>query len=218
MQLTDLLNQFAIIATERQYRLAERVGERPWSLSLETGKLSFGDDLSWAIQVVGTESYAKATWLWAWGNNVSSIPDGLLEAAKKVRDFGARKTVRELEDRTFGLDVANGYVLASVASGLLEAQAYYRAPFEDGAVYVLITDPSFPAERNPSTGTMVQAVRKAMQTFELDAPSALASYAQQRGGRLDRDGTRATLLVGDKPRFTAVLDGKEKVSRIETHE
>lgn len=218
MLLNELLNRFAILATENQYRLAQRVGERPWSLSLESGKLSFGDDLSLDVQVIGTESYAKGTWMWAWGNTVSNIPEGLLDAVKKVRDFGAKKTVRELEERTFGLDVANGYALATIAAGLCEAHAYYRAPFEDGAVYVLVTDASYPAERNPSTEAMVQAVRKAMQSFELDATSALTAYAQQRGGRLERDGSRATVLVGDKPRFTAVLDPKEKVARLETHE
>jgi hypothetical protein len=214
----ELLNKFAIQSTEKQYRLAERIGDRPWSLSLETGKIRFGDDLSWGVQVLGTESYTNATWMWAWANDSLKLPLELVDGAKKVRDFGAHKTVRELENKSFGLDVANGYALATVAVGLVEAHGYYRAPFEDGAVYVLVTDPAFPSVRPPSTAEMVQAVRKAMQSFDLDPPDALAAYAQQRAGRLDREGSRATLVIGDRPRFTAVLDAKEKISRIETHE
>ncbi len=223
MHLSDLVTRYAIHSTEKQYRLAELVGERPWRVSLDAGRLSFGDDFAWAVQVLGTESYTTGPWLWSWGNRAAGLPESVLESAKALQAYGARNSVRELEDRTFDLAVASGYALSTVASGLLEAAAYYRAPFDEGAVYLLVTDPNYPREApvhgatgsGPATARTIEAIRKALQSFEVDHLAALAAYAELRKGSLARQGAAATLTLGGRPRVRATLDAENRVERLE---
>ncbi|MEM6528017.1 MAG: hypothetical protein AAF653_06960, partial [Chloroflexota bacterium] len=45
----------------------------------------------------------------------------------------------------------SGHYIAMVASGLYKARAYYRIPFKESALYVLIDDPAYPADpRHPA--------------------------------------------------------------------
>lgn len=216
MHFRDLLTRHAVIATEKQYRLAEIVGDRPWRLSLDEGLLGFGDDLAWSIEVLGTESHESGTWLWAWGNEALDIPAGMLTGSNGLRQYGREHQLAELEERTCRLELATGYALATVGSGLLDAVAYYRAPFDHGAVYVLVTDADFPRERAPSAARMIDAVRKAVRSFDVDHALAIAAYAEQRGGTLTRHEHALALSFPRGPRLRIDLDGNAQVSRIES--
>jgi hypothetical protein len=213
----ELLTRYAIVATEKQYRLAEVVGERPWQLSLESGRLSFGDDLAYSVQILGTESYKNGSWMWGWGNKASSIPERLLAAAVRMREYGAQHRIRPLEERTFLLEVATGYALSSIGSGLLDAAAYYRAPFDEGAVYLLIDDTAFPRDREPAAERMVRAIRKGLQSFDIDHADALAAYAELHHGSVEQNGVAFTLRLPSGARLRGRLEAG-KVAQIEPAE
>jgi hypothetical protein len=216
VKLNELLTRHAILSTEKQYRLAELAGDRPWHLSLERGRLELGSDLSWAVDILGTESHGDATWLWAWANEVSGFQSEVLAASKSLREYGVKHEVKELVEAGFPLSVADGFALASVAVGVLDCPAYYRVTTDEGAVYVLITDPAFPRDRMPPTERMVQAIRKSIQSFDIDAAAALTAYAEQHGGSFTRSGSTGSLSTGGKERLRVQLDARGKTSRIET--
>ena len=52
-------------AFARQLALAEHIGERDWQIDLTEGVATFGDDLRYQVQLLGTESHLDNTWLWA---------------------------------------------------------------------------------------------------------------------------------------------------------
>jgi hypothetical protein len=74
----DLFAQHVATAMARQVALADLIGERNWSVDLSAGHATFGDDLRFAIQLLGTESQGDGTWLWAWANAESNLPPALL--------------------------------------------------------------------------------------------------------------------------------------------
>ena len=46
-----------------------------WSCDMLEGKLTYGDNQVFDIQVIGTYSENEKSWLWAWANTQSGIPE-----------------------------------------------------------------------------------------------------------------------------------------------
>jgi hypothetical protein len=145
--LLDLLYEHACVSYEKQEALERLIGDRPWTFELAKGSLSFGPDLSFAVQVLGTESAKRRTWLWSWANQISPVPEKLLDSALRLRELGRREAIPQLTTPEVPLSEIDGHHLSLVASGLLSASAYYRGPYEGGAVFLLIQDPRIARQR-----------------------------------------------------------------------
>ena len=83
-----LFDEHAAASFDKQLAFSEVIGERDWQFDLPTGVLSFGDDLSWPVQVLGTESEAGGTWLWSWANPTEGLPPRLLGSARVLQAAG----------------------------------------------------------------------------------------------------------------------------------
>ncbi|MEE3919567.1 hypothetical protein V2I01_18075 [Micromonospora sp. BRA006-A] len=71
--------------------LADLLGERDWQLDVPDGIATFGTDLRYRVQLLGTESHLDGTWLWAWANEASNIPPSVLHLAGWLREYGHRQ-------------------------------------------------------------------------------------------------------------------------------
>src|SRR5258707_74309 len=149
MEFKDLFDQHGALAYEKQRHLADVVGDRSWRFDLSTGLLTF-DDLRLPIQMLGTVSESSDTWLWAWANLASNIPNRLLEACTALQAIGRELKVLELTEPELYVErYSRGHLLAMVATGLLEGAAYYRGPYDGGAAFFLI--PKLPGDnRSPA--------------------------------------------------------------------
>ncbi len=144
MEFNDLFLRYVAAAWDKQMALGDIIDARDWQFDMSAGILSFGDDLRYRIQIIGTESTLSHTWLWAWANDASGIPSTLLQAARQLKALGEQIRVAELTRPRLSLsDSLNGHVLSMIASGVCEARAYYRCPYDNGAAFVLIDDPAF---------------------------------------------------------------------------
>jgi len=103
----------------RQEHLSEVVGERDWAFSMDDGTLSFGDDLQFPVQVLGTESESSGTWLWAWANEASGLPDTLLEAVSTLRGL---HDVPEAQAAQLPLESVDGHALCNALGPLVGAR------------------------------------------------------------------------------------------------
>ena len=65
----------AISSFERQLHLSDIAGKGDWHFDLSTSTLSFDNLYQWHAQLLGTESQASNTWLWAWANADTSDKD-----------------------------------------------------------------------------------------------------------------------------------------------
>src|SRR6266545_4298795 len=130
------LSYCAASALARQTAFADFLGERGWGVDIAAGTVTFGHDLRFQIQVLGTESEVDRTWLWAWANP-QSIPPGLLRAAEWLRDYGLRNQIQELSQASLSLDHADGHLLAMLAAGVT-GRCYYRGPYDGGALFFLV--------------------------------------------------------------------------------
>jgi len=96
-------------------------------------------NLSMDIQIVGSWAAKSGTWLWAWEN------DSILPSAKQyvhvLRKYGEQNGFERLSKAYFEASQADGWEMACVACLLLQADGVYRAPDEDGALFMLVSDP-----------------------------------------------------------------------------
>ena len=120
---------------------------------MQAGLLKF-ETFQTPVQVLGTVSEYSHTWLWSWANSESNIPDGLLTAALQLQEKGRALELSELVEPEFDVDPFHkGHALAMAATGVLGAAAYYRGPYEGGAVFLLIPSLQMP-EPNMATQTL----------------------------------------------------------------
>ncbi len=80
----------------KQLHLSGLIGEQPWNIDLKTSLLSFGDKYRWHFQLLGTESEASGTWLWAWATTASKLPAHLLVASHVLKTYGEQRGIPEL--------------------------------------------------------------------------------------------------------------------------
>ena len=216
--LSSLLDEFGGVAMERQLQLADLVGKREWTFSMETGTLAFDDQHRYAVQILGTEAGEKPNWLWSWANKESNLPPRLVRAAERVRQEGERRGVFELKEGTFSGARVDGHALAMVAEGLAGGAAYYRAPYEGGVVYLLITDPKFPPLPEPSTARMADAFEALVGRTNVDPRRSFEAYARARGFTVIE---RAGDLVATHPKAGILVvrrDEKGRVTKLLTDE
>ena len=147
-RLHDLCAAHAALSSEKQRALAAALGDGPWRFSIGAGTISLdGGRFVFPIQLLGTQAEESNTWLWAWANEASNFPPDLLTSANRLRQIGLEEGVMELAEPQLDLGSPDdrpwfdGYYLAMAASGLCQADCYYRAPYEGGALFVLLQAP-----------------------------------------------------------------------------
>jgi hypothetical protein len=183
-----LLNRYAMIGFERQLAIIDRLGDDPeWTLSPREGRATF-DGKPFPIQLLGTRSADSNTWLWAWANEASGVPATALDAARKIRNVGRKRSIGELAVESLPLDNFDfdAHTLALIATSVAEMPAYFRFPYETGALFAAIEIPDFTlgAARVPR---IARVITEATSRFDIDHRTALTAYIEARGGRVTGD-------------------------------
>jgi hypothetical protein len=209
----EVFAQHVITAMARQLALADLIGGRDWRVDIPAGMASFGTDLSYPIQLLGTESEHDRSWLWAWANTQSNLPAGVLQAAGWLREYGQRSAVAELVEATFSLDRADGHQLALLAAGLT-GRCYYRGPYSGGALFFLLE--GVPAEvlapARPERAVTV--ITQVLQAFPIDHRVAVQSFLQQQGWRVEAAPDAVTGHHPGGSTLRADLDQQGRVTRL----
>ncbi|GAA4588128.1 hypothetical protein BJY16_008456 [Actinoplanes octamycinicus] len=207
---SDLLTQYVATAHARQLALADLIGERDWQLDLTAGQVTFGDDLSFPIQLLGTESHLDGTWLWAWANEQSGLPRQLLALSSWMREFGVRQGVTELTDATFPLDRADGHRLALVASGLT-GRCYYRGPYDGGAVFFHLEGvPDQPVA--PERAFTV--VNQVLMGYPVEHRAMVTAFLSQQGWRVASEDGLVTGVHPSGSEMRVEFDGQGRISNL----
>lgn len=132
-------DKYCTSAFVRQHQFREYLNKRDWGINLQSGTVTYGNDLNFQIQLLGTES--GNTWRWAWANYESSIPDSLLKHVNHVKEYGEKLGIPELITPQLIVTEDEGHRIAIVCSGLLNGLPYYRGQYDNGAVYFVVLNP-----------------------------------------------------------------------------
>ncbi len=210
----DVLAHHVGTGMARQIALGEHLGDRDWQVRIGSGTVTFGGDLTYPIQLLGTESEYDGTWLWSWANEQSDLPQTLLQAATWLREYGQQHAIAELTEPTFGLDRADGHQLALAASGLT-GRCYYRGPYEGGALFFQIDGvpaevfAPAPPERIPTV------IGQVIQAYPVRHRALVEAFFAQQGWRVIGS---ADAVTGEHPggsTLTVQFDDLGRITRMD---
>lgn len=122
--------EFALESWKR-YDLDPRTGTFTFSTKGKPGVVAHA-------VLVGSIAGKPRTWLWSWAD--SSVPESLSGPMLRVRTFGKDHGFKRLVDPDWPGDRIDGWRMAAAAALVLSAKGAYRAPYGDGAVYLIFTD------------------------------------------------------------------------------
>ncbi|WP_236045473.1 DUF6882 domain-containing protein [Paractinoplanes ovalisporus] len=172
----DLFGRHVLTAMARQMALADVIGERDWAVDMTAGGATFGPDLKFPIQLLGSESHLDGTWLWAWANHASNLPPALTHLCGWMRGYGQNAGIAELTDASFPLDRADGHRLALLASGLT-GRPYYRGPYDGGALFFHLEGVP-PHEITPERAITV--ISQTISAFAFDHRTGVAAFFEHQ--------------------------------------
>jgi len=225
-----LFSQYAGTAFAKQLAFGDFLDERNWGVDLGTGHVTFGTDLSYPLQLLGSESDGDSSWLWAWANDASNLPEPLLENARKLKNLGEKQGISELVERSYSVEEVNGHLLSMLASGMESSACYYRGPYEGGALYFLVcnipdnvTNPVSPERATSVLSQVIAQFDVEHQVFaksfllqqKYDIEETLGSLiARQDGNSLtvsfDEQGRILTIEGSSVPAPTSGMQAKKK--------
>jgi hypothetical protein len=181
----QLLNRYAMSGFERELVLLDLLGDDDWTFSPKEATATFGKNRVFPLQFLGTRSEQTNTWLWSWASQGGGIPPAALEAAKKVRQVGRKRSIGELEVDTLDLDQFDfdAHTLALVATAVAGLPAYYRFPYRGGALFAALGAGTIelPAAK---PAVLARVIRDVVSRMSLDARTAVNAYLTDRGAKI----------------------------------
>lgn len=239
LPLHDLYSQCAALSLEKQLALGEIIGDRDFSFDVNAGTLSFGPDLVFPMQVLGTVSRQTGTWLWARASP-QPLPGHLLEADHQLQALGRTQSIGELYKDGFDIlsppppvesvlgmhqrltttgrsqEPLDGHLIAMLAAGVCQADAYYAADYGRGIAYVLLPRvPGAEAHRSDAPTAMAAVFAELLQLpYALDHRAAFGAYVQQKGYIAETNG-RQVRGRKDGRTLTATFDGAGQFEALE---
>lgn len=175
-----LFEQYAGIGFEKQYSLAEVIGDNDWSMDMEMGTISFGE-IEMPIQVLGTYSNHSATWLWGWANEASNIPTNLLQQANELKKLGEEYNIEFLTKEEYKIEPTDVHALGIIASGKFGSSAYYAGDFGDGIILVTLESPSVDDVDYNEQARILDVFPQIISIFGVNHKRALKNYLENKG-------------------------------------
>lgn len=132
------LSKFGCIAFDRQANLGDLIGEAEGDLDLENGILTFPNDISFDVQVLGYYSEDLSQWSWAWDNESVGFDEKLIEDACKIRDIAEKHKWDQFLVPVFKTDYNYCHTWAMIATTILGWDAYYSYEVDGLNIFLLI--------------------------------------------------------------------------------
>lgn len=214
-KLTTFFEQYALLALEKQEKLAALVNGHTSELDLESGKIIFDNRLELPFQVLGSESDNTLTWLWAWSEEQTEIPEHLLISSLQLKDWGKHEGIEEFTIPSVDLSRADGHVLSLISSQISSASCYYRSPYEGGAVFVLIS--SELVDRQPPFGLdgLSRQFTDLISRYEFNHRNALVSYLRANNLLFTEKGPFISVKLVTGEKLIAEFDGQGRLKTID---
>jgi len=171
-----LLSENVGVALAKQLALADLLEQRPWAIDIGQGQVKFGDDLVFPIQLLGTESEGDGSWLWAWANKGSNFPQTVLKTCNELKVLGEQNAISELADRSYSTELANGHMLAMLASGKDSTSCYYRGGYDGGAVFFLVNQAPQEVIAAVTPERAITVISQAVSSFDIDPQLMVKSF------------------------------------------
>jgi hypothetical protein len=123
------------------------------------------------IHFVGSVATGDGTWLWSWAND--SYTPRVKNRMLTIRRFGLQWGIPQLVEHCWDGNEVDGWEMTSLAAYIMKSSGAYRVPFENGFIYMLLSDirpgPGSPSDRSRrSNGPRIRSVSEAGRPTRFD--------------------------------------------------
>jgi hypothetical protein len=133
-----------------------------------------------------------------------------------LRETLSREGVPELTRDLLPLAGSDGHTLALTASGLCHADAYYRCPYDGGALFVLIRDPAFPQPECDPVGRVATVFPQTLAALPIaDHRVAWLGYLASYGLSAEPDGDSLVTVLDGVPVLRATFCEQHRLTHLE---
>lgn len=186
----ELIEQFGGIAFDKQIDLGDVIGSNNWNVDITKGEISFGADLVFPIQVLGTFSHSSQTWLWAWANTKSDLPESIVKQANQLKKYGEENEIDLLSINQFGATNNDLHLIGLVASGMFNTSGYYIADYGEGALVVTLQSEKVDKIRQHNHHRIATVFPQLISQFEMNHNLALTNYLIAKGYQISENGAK----------------------------
>lgn len=183
----ELLEYYGGIAIEKQVDFEEVIGDNNWEVDMTQEVITFGQELTFPIQVLGTFSYSSQSWLWAWANTASGLSEHIIQQSLQLKKYGEKNAIELFKNDTFDLSIDKLHLIGIVASGMFNSSSYYVADYGQGAMVVTIKSETIDKQRTQEPYKVLTTFPQLISQFELNHKNAFKSYLIMKGYKLIED-------------------------------
>jgi hypothetical protein len=208
-KLIPYFERFALVAMEKRQKLLRLADDQFLELDLDEGVARFSPSLVLPVQVLGTESDNSFTWLWAWAEEQTEMPERLIRSSREMQRWLEQQDLRELAAPSLDLDRADGTLLSCIATEVCRASAFYRDSYEGGALFLLLMSDQIDRQPGFTLAELAGSLLDLGSRYPFDHRSALAAYLRSRGRSLEErtDALQAQLATGEQLSVEFNADG-----------
>lgn len=201
----ELIERFGGIAFDKQYDFATVIGNNNWNIDMSKEEISFGPNLDFPIQVLGTFSHSSETWLWAWANTKSGLSEDIMQQALQLKKYGEEQGIDLFSNSSFDFSKNELHRIGLIASGMFDASAYYTADYGQGTMLVTIKSALVDRQRQDDHLRILSVFPQLISQFEMNHKIALQSYLEEKGYKVSEQGALLTATKGGNT-ITAEFD------------
>lgn len=172
----ELIAAYGGIALEKQMDLGDVIGSNSWNADMTKGTISFGENLTFPIQVLGTYSHSSQTWLWAWANEQSGLPANIIQQSLQLKKYGDDNGIDLLTNSSFDFNEQEMHLIGLIAAGIFNTSGYYIADYGQGAMVVTITSNIIDDARKDHHHRIPTVFPQLISLFDMNHKEALTAY------------------------------------------
>jgi len=215
--MTTLIEQFervALLGREKQEKFLRLVGEHTVELDLDADLARFTKHHAFPFQVLGTESENTLSWLWAWADEQTEMPQSLMKASLALKVWLESKGLQEYVRPSLDLNQADGTILSLIATEVCNAGCFYRDHYEGGALFILLYGAEIAAQAPYDRRELVRNFDDLIERYDFNHRNALLAYFRANGidAAETKDTVSATLPGGEH--LIAEFDAAGKLAAV----
>lgn len=204
----DFLEKFGALALEKQRNLYEVTGGLSWNVNMDNEEITFGDHLTFPMQVLGSFSHSSETWLWLWDNKAGGYAESVMKQALSLKKYGEENNIELLSIGKFDAVQNDLHLIGMVATTMFNLSGYYLGNYGQGTMVVTIKDDSIDNIESEEFSRIITVFPELISTFEIqNHKNAFSNYLSQKGYELTVNGNEVKAQKNDKV-ITATFNEK----------
>lgn len=185
----DFLEKFGALALEKQRNLYEITGGLSWNVDMNREEITFGEHLTFPMQVLGSFSHSSETWLWIWENKAGGYAESVMKQALLLKQYGEENNIDLLNVGKFDAIQNDLHLIGMIATEMFNASGYYLGNYGQGTMVVTIKSDVIDKVESEEISRITTIFPELISTFEIqNHKNAFTNYLSQKGYELNING------------------------------